>query len=245
MRRLGSALVAVPACCAWLEPPSRGASAFPTVQYWVATRGTQWERTCGTNQAVNSGDLHAAAKWISRSTKDFAAASTSASGSQNTKNGIGDLEKLKLNGSIQRAGVLSEALQLAREEIAKITDFNEAKRQKIRGLFVRHGKLFILIYIVAYLGMFALFFVGTKAALFTRRTAFECVQAIAQDVDRESFFARVEGWGVYANVGFAFCLNEVAEVFRLPVVIVAYFILKRFMHRTPHHSIFRFNAPQS
>eukprot|EP00164_Ancoracysta_twista_P005201 GFYU01007109.1.p1 GENE.GFYU01007109.1~~GFYU01007109.1.p1 ORF type:complete len:176 (-),score=36.30 GFYU01007109.1:41-568(-) len=132
-------------------------------------------------------------------------------------------------------------------EITKLTDFKQRRFRKSFDFFKRQGFAFFVVYVATYVGALAALYIFFASDLISKSAVYEIIVGTTGMLDREEFLNRVEAWDTYINFGFAFVLNEMLEVFRLPLVMITFFTFKpAFMKlgRGVKKSIFNRSAPE-
>lgn len=219
----------------------------------ISLRFVQFEQSSETVGGFNNRKKRAqTAKWITKSTKDYmseidrsgsiAADSLVSSRREQLR---GRLVEEKDRGSM----VKEEARQYYELEMARIQYDNARRARKGWNFFKRQGKGFLLLYVGAYCTMLALLYLGFASGVVKKEIAFEfLLMFLNRYINRELFYQRVEAWDTYINFGFAFVINEMLEVIRLPFVMVTFFFLRRQLtgvNRLVKGSLFRTHAPES
>lgn len=93
--------------------------------------------------------------------------------------------------------------------------------------FKSEGKDFSLFYLPFYPATFVLLYVAFAVNALHKESVLDYVLSFMGDyVDRKKMYARIEAWNTWANLGFAFVINELLEVVRFPAVVVLYYALK-------------------
>ncbi len=187
-------------------------------------RTVQFQRTTEMNVAFNRGDHATATKWITKSTKEF--------DSEVVKKGntIGILKHSAATPQKKIDDALKEAEMLADLEVQKIFDFKKGRVDRYKDFFKRHGIFFAALYFSFYFGGLFFFWFLLHNKIVDKHSLFEIMYAMSAGyLEREPFFHRVEEWGDYIDFGFAFTLNELADVVRIPFTLTFFYAFKRFL----------------
>ncbi|KPA81090.1 hypothetical protein ABB37_04448 [Leptomonas pyrrhocoris] len=98
--------------------------------------------------------------------------------------------------------------------------------------FKSEGKDFSLFYLPFYPATFVILYVAFVTNALHKESILDCVLDCMGDyVDRGKMYARIEAWNTWANLGFAFVINELLEVVRFPVVVLLYYAMKPYSTR--------------
>lgn len=211
----------------------------------TARRWVQFQHTSEVNTSINKGNREGATKWITKSTKDYAAEATRTL----TANPMRD--KLKAKGDSNKRAVdeiVENSDKIFEKEMDRLQDFKQRRWRKSKDFFKRQGKAFVLMYIVAYLGCLSLLYVGFASGYVNKEYAYGSVALLLTGfVDHEGFFKRVEAWDTYVNFGFAFVINEALEIVRLPFMMFTFYTFRPFIvsiGRKTRRSIFKRSAAE-
>jgi hypothetical protein len=205
--------------------PVPAASASTTCEL----RSSQFRKTSEMLTAVNKGTTQ---KWITKTTGEYAAVSNKAQ----ANTGIADADEQ-----------VREIKRQAEENVARLKDFRKARIGRYRYFFTQYGKGFTITYAFFYLLCLAGIYYGCRLRYFDKTTAFEFIFSLNfGSVDREAFFERVLAWDAYIDFGFAFLLNELLDMWRVPFCIGVFWQLRRLLSKHQRYdSIFRWQAPEA
>ncbi|KAG8347990.1 hypothetical protein ERJ75_000329900 [Trypanosoma vivax] len=213
----------------------------------VALRFVQFEQTSATLRGINKKNRDVAAPWITKSTKDYMSESDSHVASINpVKDRLQRDSKMRRDRFVQLSEETDRIFDLEMDRMK----YDEARRwRKGVEFFKRQGIAFTVLYICAYFGCLIGLYVGFSTGILKKEAAYEFMFFfLCGYVDREWFYMRVEAWGTYVNMGFAFVINEMLEMFRLPFMIYTFYTFRPFftgVNRRVKASIFRRCAPES
>ena len=208
-------------------------------------RFVQYQQTSETNRAVESGDKKTAMKWMTKSTREYMTEEDRSRASKNPEKEKAVMWKEKEKRSTKEMYLNNE--KMFETEITKLTDFKQRRFRKSFDFFKRQGFAFFVVYVATYVGALAALYIFFASDLISKSAVYEIIVGTTGMLDREEFLNRVEAWDTYINFGFAFVLNEMLEVFRLPLVMITFFTFKpAFMKlgRGVKKSIFNRSAPE-
>jgi hypothetical protein len=204
-------------------------------------RAVQFRKTSDMNTALNSG-RKSAEKWVTKSTADYAAKTDDA-----IEAGVvgGDAQrKREVKARKVAADRRAQELQAWQEsQVGRMEDFQAARRRRYASFSLRFGWTFILVYVVVYVAMLGFLWALLRSGAIDMLSIFEATYCfISGHLDRPSFFERLEEWGDYTNLGFAFMLNELMDVIRVPVALGLWWMFRRALIRMKTNSVFRWNS---
>lgn len=226
---------------------SSGHSCFQSGAFLLAVRCVQYEQTSATLRGINKKNRALATPWITKSTKDYMSEADAQVTSVNSRK-----EKL-LRASKERKDrfvrVAEETDRVFDAEMDRMRDYNVRRWRKGINFFKRQGLGFTLLYVFAYLGCLVAIYIGFATGLIRKEAAYEFMFFfLGGYVDKEWFYVRVGAWGKYVDFGFAFVINEMLEVFRLPFMLYTFYTFRPYLtgvNRRVKASIFRWNAAES
>ena len=211
----------------------------------------QYQMTAEVNQAINGGVMRrrsddpkgrmVATRWMTKSTKEFMtegdAALTSASPTESTAVAShAPAESQAPAAAPGRAKQMWLNLQQLSKEIEdeyylerkRLETFDKRRWRKNMELVKRQGVAFIIVYVATYIFCFVALYLAFATGWAKKENAFECWMMAAQGcVDRDNFYEAVERWDTYINVGFAFAINEMMEVWRFSMVFFVYAAMRK------------------
>lgn len=183
----------------------------------TSSRVVQFRQTTDTTSALHDSDPHRAAKWVVKSTKDMM--------SEANRDAFEQLEKDEKYKFALSKRFEDQSTQQLVEDINRISHFKESRVKKNFNIMKRLGIIFVIMYGAVYVGcLVGIYFVLAKK-LIRKETLFEIASGWF-GMDQELFLARVEEWDSMINFGFAFCLNEALEPFRLLILLPTFLYCK-------------------
>lgn len=243
----GSSLGIAAAACSNSNINSNG-----SLHLWMTKRFVQFEQTSETMLGLNANKRALHNRWVTKSTKEYIseADSKTAKGNDSVFSKVREQRMEALAKRKERFREVAEETDRTFDlEMDRIRDDQSRQFRKGFNFFKRQGKAFTLLYIVAYFGTLGLLYLGFASGLLHKEAAFEFVYLLlAQYMDRDMFFQRVEAWDTYTNFGFAFVINELLEVVRFPLVMFFFYQARPYLtgvNRRVKSSIFRFGAAES
>jgi hypothetical protein len=204
-------------------------------------RFSQFRKTSEMNIALNSG-RKTAEKWVTKSTADYAAKTDVA-----IEAGVvgGDaMRKREVKARKVAADRRSQELQAWQEsQVSRIEEFQAARRRRYATFTARFGWTLIIVYVIVYVGMLVFMWSLLRSGAIDMMSIFEATYCfISGHVDRPSFFEKLEEWGDYTNLGFAFMLNELLDVVRVPVTLALWWMFRKGLIRMKTNTVFRWNS---
>ncbi|KPI88144.1 hypothetical protein ABL78_2777 [Leptomonas seymouri] len=227
-------------------------AATSSVHLRMAKRFVQFEQTSETLRGINANKRALHNRWVTKSTREYMSEADSKAtvGSEAVFSKDREQRKEALEQRKERfRDVANETDRIFDLEMDRIRDEQSRQFRKSFNFFKRQGKAFTLLYLFAYFGTLGLLYIGFASGLLQKEAAFEFVYLLlAQYMDRDMFFQRVEAWDTYTNLGFAFVINELLEIFRFPLVMFFFYQARPYLtgvNRRVKSSIFRFGASES
>lgn len=207
-------------------------------------RCTQFQRTSEMGIAANKGDKETLTKWVIKSTREFEPAKKAVvvkiDSSPEKREGTRSV--LAQKEAVDQTVINAE--KFAQNEIDRIWDFKRGKVRKYREFFSRHGWAYAGLYLFLYFTGLGAFWFVLHYQIVEKTAFFELVFSMTMGyVERKSFFERVDAWNDYIDFGFAFTLNEVLDVVRIPLSLMIYYTFRRVLTKW-RPSIFKMNAPE-
>ena len=204
-------------------------------------RLVQFRKTSEMNTALNKG-RNSAEKWVTKSTADYAAKTEDAIDA-----GVigGDAQrKREVKARKVAADRHAQELQAWQEsQVARIEDFQSARRRRYATFTTRYGWTFILVYVIVYLAVLGCLWVILRSGVIDMMSLFEATYCfISGHVDRPGFFEKLEEWGEYTNLGFAFMINEMLDVVRVPLTLAFWWMFRKALIRAKTNTVFRWNS---
>lgn len=217
----------------------------------TAVRGVQFEQTSEVIGGINRKNKQQAAKWVAKSTRDYMEEADRKMKGNASVTHIGR-ERLK-ERSLARRERINEAAEEGEAkfqlEMDRIRDDNSRRWKKGFNFFKRQGKAFFVLYLSVYAATFTLLYMGFASGVIKKEASFEFVLLLfGTYIDRDKFYKRIEAWDSYINVGFAFVINELLEILRLPFVMLLFYQCRPLLtgvNQRVKKSIFRWNAAES
>ncbi|CUG86279.1 membrane-associated protein, putative [Bodo saltans] len=211
----------------------------------TSRRWVQFQQTSDVNKGINKGNREVATKWITKSTKDYTAEATRTL----TANPMRDKLKAKSDSNRQNINdIVENSDKTFEREIDRLQDFKQRRWRKSKDFFMRQGKAFIIMYVIAYLGTLLLLYLGFASGKVNKEYAFGTLSTLLTGFDdTDGFYKRVAAWDTYINFGFAFVLNEALEIVRLPFMMFTFYTFRPLilsMGRKATKTIFRRNAAE-
>jgi hypothetical protein len=220
-----------------------GASSTAALACYEARRWVQFRKTSEMNNALNSGKA-STQKWVTKSTADYAAKTELAL----EAGVIGGSVERKRNAKARQIAVdrKNEELQAWSEsQVARMAEFQAGRRRRYASHSARYGWTFLLVYIILYVVMLGVIWLILRLGLLDMLSFFEFVYCLLSGhLDRPQFFERLEEWGDYTNLGFAFLLNEMLDIIRVPLTLAFWWMFRRALIRVKTSTVFRWNAPE-
>lgn len=209
-------------------------------------RLVQYQQTCETNRAFESGDKKTATKWMTKSSREFLTENDKLRAANNPIK-----EERKNIAALEKRESAAHAIRNEREfnrELDRLYDAKSRRFRKSFDFFKRQGLAFFISYVVIYAGCFGCFYYILANNIVSKHAIFEMLYFLTNGAfDREKFLARVEAWDTYINFGFAFVLNEMLEILRFPMVMAVFLTFRGTfarIGRAMKKSIYRRSAPE-
>ena len=213
----------------------------------VQVRNVQYQRTSELGKALNTRDEEKARQWIVKSTREFNKPTkfNAAGKAVGTKEEVSEKAKAMANDQRRQADLaFMEADKFMKLELERIFDFKKGRVEKYKEFWQRHGIGFACIYGCLYIaGLFA-FWIMLHNKIIDKHSMFEVIFTLSYGtIEREPFFRRVDQWGDYIDFGFAFTLNELLDLIRLPICLGLFWCFRR-MIINYKPGLFKLNAPE-
>lgn len=195
-------------------------------------RHTQFRKTSEQLGAINAGK-DATQKWVTKTTADYAALSNKATASV---------------GAADADTQVREMMKQAEDSVARVKNFRKDRVGRYKYYFGQYGRGFLITYGFFYLVCLAAIYWSCRTRRMDKVQLFEFVFSLnLGSIDREAFFERVLQWDNYIDFGFAFLLNEMLDMWRLPFCMGIFWQFRKILARHQRHdsSIFRWQAPEA
>eukprot|EP00758_Cryptobia_borreli_P001054 Tbor_TRINITY_DN1898_c0_g1::TRINITY_DN1898_c0_g1_i1::g.23086::m.23086 len=177
------------------------------------------------NLSTEKNEKRSSLKWMTKSSREFLQE--------------GDKERAAKNPEKQKAvefkdkekRIATEMYikndELYENEISKLTDFKGPRIKKSVAFFKRQGLAFIIIYASTYIGCFVALYYALTSNFVSKVAWFKWgIMMTGQNIADDTISKQVEEWDTYINLGLTFVINEILEVFRLPLVMVSFFTFR-------------------
>jgi len=231
---------------------SISASTIGTSTLSVAVRTVQYQHSSETIRGINTKKKAMTEKWVSKSTKEYM---SEADSKQANQAGTGLLSQrreerfnLRQTRRSRHEQITTEADKVFELEMDRMRDDSDRRWRKSINFFKRQGVAFTVVYIASYLGMLIILYLGFASGYIKKDGVVDFMALfLSHSVDRELFYQRVEAFDTYINFGFAFVVNEMLEMVRLPLVMVVFYQFRPYLtgvNRRIKKSIFRWGASE-
>ncbi|CCW60885.1 unnamed protein product [Phytomonas sp. EM1] len=217
----------------------------------ISTRDVQYVHSSETLSGINKRKRNLNTKWVTKSTKEYM---QEVDGKVHSASSILTTRWDKQNDvSAQRKAQLKkireESARAFQNELDRIDEDNSRRWRKGYNFFKRQGWPFVILYLSAYFVTWFALYIGFATGFLKKEAAFDYMfLLIGSYVSRDLFYQRIEAWDSYVNVGFAFVINEMLEIFRFTLVLAMFLEFRRFFTGAKKNikpSIFRMGAAES